>query len=158
MSYRKTLTWGVGLTATTFAAALCVYIFARANPPALIEPFRATVPALAEPSAIFGSAPSLLYTLSIGLLIGIVASTRKKALRHCLLWVVIVCCLEWSQHASIASILAESAADILPGSIWHYLGPYWIRGYFDPLDLVATLLGGAIAFVALTRLPTEHNR
>lgn len=158
MSYKKTLTWGIGLTTASFAAAMGVYILARGNPPAIIEPFRATIPSLAEHGGVFGSAPSLLFTLAVAILIGIVAGTRNKAMAHCLAWVLLACCLELSQHASVASIIVDSAADILPASIWHYLGAYWVRGYFDPLDLVATLLGGALAVVALNRLPTEHNR
>lgn len=158
MSYKKTPTWGIALTTASFAAAVGVYILARGNPPAIIEPFRTTIPSLAAQGGVFGSAPSLFFTLSVAILIGIVAGSRNKAIPHCLAWVLIACCLELSQHVSIASIIVDSAADILPASIWHYLSPYWVRGYFDPLDLVATLLGGSLAVVALNRLPTEHDR
>ncbi|MCP4263495.1 MAG: hypothetical protein GY774_39200 [Planctomycetes bacterium] len=46
---------------------------------------------------------------------------------------------------------------MLPESTWGLIGPYWTRGVFDPIDLVATLIGGLTAMFLITRSPMEDN-
>jgi len=46
---------------------------------------------------------------------------------------------------------------ILSESITELFGPYWSRGVFDPMDLLATVVGGSIALALITYLPTENN-
>ena len=66
-------------------------------------------------------------------------------------------CLELSQAPAIAEPLSALLAGALSGSTWELLGPYWTRGAFDRLDLVATVLGGSIALAVLTCLPKDHK-
>ena len=138
-------------------AAVSVYCFARLYPPVLLEPFQATYPELAAQTLLFGSAPSFFYTLAVGLLLGACTPTLYNARLHCTLWIGIAVCLELSQHPALAEPLGALLARSLPASTWELVGPYWTRGTFDQLDLVATVLGGAIALAVLTRLPMEHN-
>jgi hypothetical protein len=126
---------------------MAVYCLARINPPALIEPLQVTLPALAAQTALFGSLPSLFYTLAIGLLIGCCASTPGTARLHCLLWLGIALMLELAQHPLVAAPLSDRLYDMVTESTWQVIGPYWTHGSFDPLDLLATLVGGGIALV-----------
>ena len=157
MTDRKTLTWRAGIACLGMLAAISVYCLARLNPPALLEPFQATYPTLAAQTFLFGSAPSFFYTLSIGLLIGACASSLSGARLHCAVWIGMAVCLELTQHPAVAQPFVALLAEALPESIWELVGPYWIRGAFDQLDLIATVLGGSIALAVLTYLPMERN-
>ena len=138
-------------------AAVSVYCFARLYPPGLLEPLQATRPDLASLTFLFGSAPSLFYTLSIGLVVGACASSLPGARLHCALWIGMAVCLELTQYPAFAESLTALLAAMLPGSTRELVGSYWIRGAFDQLDLVATVPGGSIALAVLTYLPMESN-
>ncbi len=137
----------LGIAILSLSAAMAVYCLARIYPPALIEPLQATLPALAAQTGLFGSLPSLFYSLAIGLLIGCCASTPGAARLHCLLWLGIALMLELAQHPLVAAPLSDRLHDMVTESTWQVIGPYWTRGSFDPLDLLATLAGGVIALV-----------
>lgn len=146
-----------GIACLSVLVAVSIYCFARLYPPTLLEPFQSTLPVLATQTFLFGSAPSLFYTLSIGLLVGACASSLSGARLHCTLWIGMAVCLELSQFPAIAEPLGTLLTGTLSGSTWELVGPYWTRGVFDQLDLVATVLGGFIALAVLTYLPSEHN-
>lgn len=146
----------LGIACLALLAALSVYLFARPSPPDLIAGLHWRSDWLTDYSAYLNSAPSLFYTLAIGLLIGICVSTRSAALRHCALWIGLVACLELTQAPLIAAGLADWLGAILPASVWGAFGPYWQRGVFDPLDLLATFAGGAAAILLLSRFSTER--
>ena len=147
--------WKIGTAIFALLMAVAVYLFARLNPPALLEPFQITNALPGVQPGIFGSAPSLFYTLSIGLLIGVFASTSASARLHCLVWVGLALCLEISQASIISGPLISWLSTTLPNSAWELFGPYWANGVFDPLDLLATVVGGAIALAVLPYLPRE---
>jgi hypothetical protein len=156
MTRKPSLNWKIGIAIVALAIAIAVYCLVRLYPPELLAPFQVTSELLGSHASIFGSAPSLLYTLSIGLIIGVVASTLAAGQMHCLIWIVVALGLEISQATVIAAPLAAWLADILPASVWEIVGPYWTRGVFDWFDLFATALGGAIALAILTYLPGEE--
>lgn len=149
------ITWKTGTAILALIMAVAVYVFVRQNPPTLLEPFQVTNALLGAQPGFFGSAPSLFYTLSIGLLIGVFASTLASSQLHCLSWIGLALCLEISQASIIANSLVSWLSSILPDSVWELVGPYWANGVFDPLDLLATLVGGVVALSVLTRLPRE---
>ena len=149
--------WRVVIASLSMLAAIAVYVFARLHPPALLEPFQATHPVLIGQTFLLGSAPSFFYTLSIGLLIGAVTPTRSGARLHCLLWIGLAGCFELSQLRLVAEPIGLFLSEVLPGKALELVAPFWTRGTFDPLDLVATVLGGALALAVLTYLPREHN-
>ena len=126
-------------------------------PPVLLHAFRSTDSSLAAHGELFASGPSFFYTLAVGLLIGVCASTRSAAGKHCLTWMGLALCLELSQYPSLAKPLSSLLSDISPGWVWHVIGPYWARGVFDPLDLLATLIGGCIALILSGHLYYEHT-
>jgi len=146
-----------GIAMLSLAAAIAVYLLARAFPPELLAAWRSTGPALAGHAEIFGSAPSLFYTLALGLLLGACASSLARARLHCLAWTGLASILEISQRPEIAKPLSALLHNHLSASAWHVVGPYWTRGIFDPLDLLATLVGGAIALLLLGHLSNEKS-
>jgi len=150
MNRNAALTWRLVTASLALLAAVAVYCFARLNPPVLLEPFQVIHALPGMQSSLFDSAPSLLYTLSLGLFIGCCASTLSSARLHCLIWIGLALCLEISQASIIAQPLSSWLAQILPGSAWELVGPYWMHGVFDPFDLLATIVGGALALSLLT--------
>ncbi len=146
----------LGIACLALLVALSVYVFARPSPPDLIAGLHWRSDWLTGYSAYLNSAPSLFYTLAIGLLIGVCVSTRSAALRHCALWIGLAACLELTQAPFIAARLADLLGSILFASVWDAIGAYWQRGVFDPLDLLATFAGGAVAILLLFRFSTER--
>lgn len=140
-----TIAWRLGIAVLSLSAVTAIYCLARIYPPALLEPLQTTLPLLAAQTGLFGSLPSLFYTLAIGLLIGCCASTPAAARLHCLLWLGIALMLELAQHRLVAAPVSDRLQGIVNESTWQVIGPYWTRGSFDPLDLLATLVGGVIA-------------
>lgn len=146
-----------GVAVFSLTTAISVYLFARIYPPEILAPFQLTDPDLARQIAIFGSAPSFFYTLALGLLIGACTSNMTSARVHCLIWTGLALCLELSQYSGIAEPVSTWLYNISSESIWEFVGPYWSRGVFDPLDLLATLAGGAIALILLGHFPRDYT-
>jgi len=156
MNCTKTLFWRLALAGTALLAAVAVYCLARIYPPELLTPFQSTIPAFAKQAGLFGSAPSFLYIFAIGLIVGSCASTPASARTHCLIWLGLALLLEISQHPVIADPLVSWLSDSSFVSTWELVGPYWMRGVFDPLDVIATLTGGLGALTILTRFSAEY--
>jgi hypothetical protein len=157
MTSSKTLIRKFGIASLALFLAIAVYCFARIYPPELLASFQATHPKFAAQTGLFGSAPSFFYTLAIGMLVGASALALSDVRRHCLVWIAVACCLELSQHSFVAEPLASWLAGSLSESTWELIGPYWGRGVFDPLDLLASVLGGSIALLMLTYLSKEYD-
>lgn len=155
MARNAPVIWKLGIASFSLLAAVAVYCFARFYPPEVLESFQVAGTGLATYTGIFGSAPSFFYTLAVVLLIGVCASNHSIARFHCFIWIGLALCLELSQHPIIAESVSDWISTNFPDSIWSLIGPYWSRGVFDPLDLLATLVGGGIALYLLTRLPLE---
>jgi len=148
------LYWRLGIASTALLAAMAVYCFTRVYPPELLTPFQATNSIFADQTGFFGSAPSFLYTMAIGLVIGACAS-QANARMHCLIWIGLALLLELTQNPVIAEPLSSWLAQTLNVSIWEIIEPYWNGGAFDPLDLLATVAGGIIALTILSRSSVE---
>jgi hypothetical protein len=157
MTGNKPLVWRLGIASLSLLAAVAVYSLARIYPPEILVPILSTNAELAAQTVVFGSAPSFFYTLTLGLLIGGCASNSSSAKFHCLIWVGLALILEFSQHPIIAEAVSGWLRTNFSDSIWTLIGPYWSRGVFDPLDLLATLVGGGIAFYLLTNLSLEKS-
>jgi hypothetical protein len=156
----KPLIFKLVVASLSLFAAVLVYSFARIYPPEILASIQATHPGLAAQTGLFGSAPSFFYTLALGLFVGLCASTQRSGRLHCLLWLSLALLLESTQHPVIASLLITWLPNTLPVSAWELVGPYWLRGVFDQHDLLASLIGGMVALVALTYLskePTDEN-
>ena len=147
----------LSVASLSLIAAVAVYLFLRLDPPALLEPFQASDKWFVSHAGLFGSAPSFFYTLSIGLLVGAISLNLSGARIHCLIWVGIALILELAQHAIFAEKITSVLVDFLPKTVIEIIGPYWARGIFDPLDLLATIIGGLLALVLLSCLLTEND-
>lgn len=146
-----------GIIVFSLMTATAVYIFARVYPPDLLAPFQALNHDLSLHIGIFGIAPSFFYTLALGLVLGICACSRSRAILHCILWIALCLIMEISQHAAPSAWIAGWLPQAVPESIWNLFGPYWEQGVFDPIDLIATLIGGLIALILISRLPIERR-
>lgn len=144
--------WRLGIAASSLALALAVYVFAREYPPAILTPLQAPNPWLLEHGHLFDSAPSLLYTLAIGLLLGAISADPGRGRLHCMIWTGIALLFELTQAPGIAATLV-AAGEQLPISVADLFVPYWANGTFDPLDLLAVVLGGATALALLRVIP-----
>ena len=153
MNASKALFWRLGIAGTALIVAVAIYCLARIYPPELLAPFKITISILAGQPGLFGSAPSFFYTFAIGLIVGTFASSPASAKLHCLNWLGLAVLLEISQHPMIAKHLASWLADTLSISTWEMISPYWNRGVFDPLDLIATVVGGLTVLALLTYFP-----
>jgi hypothetical protein len=153
----KTLIFKLGAASLALFAAILVYSFTRIYPAEILASIQATHPELAAQTELFGSAPFFFYTLALGLFIGTFASRLMNARVHCLVWIGLAVCLELTQPPIVAEHLSTWLAAILSESSWELIGPYWTRGAFDRLDLIATLIGGFVALVLLTYLPREAS-
>lgn len=151
------LNWRIGIAVVSVLAAIAVYVFARTYPPELLTPWHAINADLAAYTDVFGSAPSFLYTLALGLLISACAPNRSSARIHCFVWIGLAILLELSQARIIAESIVVWLSDSLPNAVWVIVEPYWSRGVFDPLDLLASVAGGAVALVLLTYLPLRSH-
>jgi hypothetical protein len=153
----KPLIFKLGIASLSLLAAVLVYSFTRIYPPELLTSIQATHSGLAAQTGLFGSAPSFFYTLALCLIIGACVSNRSTVILHCFLWIGLSLSLELTQHTAFAGSLSNWFPRILPESTWELIGPYWTRGVFDPIDLVATLIGGLIAMLLITHLPMEDK-
>ena len=82
MTGNKTVFWKIGIAGLALLLAVSVYILVRLDPPGLLAPFQVTSSLLGTQPGLFGSAPALFYTLSIGLLVGVFASTPSSGRRQ----------------------------------------------------------------------------
>jgi hypothetical protein len=156
------MTWRLGTASVSLLVAIAVYCFARSHPPEILLSMQMSsmqngIPILAAQTGLFGSAPSLFYTLAIGLLIGACAATPRGARLHCLSWMGVALSLELLQLPALARPLSTWLSANLSESSWEFVYPYWTRGTFDYLDLLATLTGGMIAMVLLTRISASNR-
>ena len=146
----------LGIACLALLLAVSVYLFARPSPPELLSALHWRSDWLAGYNRYLGSAPALFYTLAIGILVGLSALTRSAARRHCLIWILVAACLEATQASAFADRLTAWLEPVVPDGVWRLVGPYWQRGVFDPLDLAATFVGGAIALLVLSRFASEE--
>jgi len=148
--------WPPVLAGLCLSLAIAVYCLARSHPPEFFSPFLATRSELVALTGIFGSAPSFLYTLALGLLIGFCAP-RSSAKFHCLAWTGLGMLLEVSQHPNFAPGMLAWLGELLPASSQQLVGSYWMRGVFDPADLLATLVGGLLATILIAHTRVESG-
>ena len=151
MALNKAISWRLASALMALSAAVAVYCLARLQPPALLQPFQATQTELLAHTGLFGSLPSLLFTLAMGLLLAACAKSPAAARLHCSLWTGLALLLELTQHPQIAAQLVDWLPGLVNESTWRTIGPYWTRGVFDPMDMLATLAGGSIALLLVAR-------
>ena len=157
MTRNKLFNFKLGVATLSLFSTVLVYSFTRIYPPEILTSIQATHSGLAAKTELFGSAPSLFYTLALCLIIGACVSNRSTTILHCFLWIGLSLGLELTQHSAFAGSLSTSLPHVLPESTWGLIESYWTRGVFDLIDLVATLIGGLIALLLITYLPMEEN-
>lgn len=155
---RNVPAWLLLLPALCLCLGVGVYCLARSHPPELLSPFLTTRNELVAFRGVFGSAPSFLYTLALGLIIGFCSSSRTTGRFHCLAWTGLCMLLEVSQHPNLSTRVLSRLGDLLSDSSLQLVSPYWSRGVFDPADLLATLAGGLLATALIWHTTAERAR
>ena len=144
----------IGLALSSLVSGLLVYVLVR-DPAHL-----AWLPAMPSPAVAFadwsGPLPSFLHTLGFILLTAVVAGVRRRASLAVvsLAWVGVESLFEIGQHPLLAGALASGLSG-LPGLAG--AGPYFVNGTFDPLDLLAVVLAGGLAWALGGGPPPEEN-
>ena len=147
MNSSRTLFWTGYTAGLALLAAVAVYCFARVYPPQIFAPFaQAHSPLLAHLS-FTGNAPSFFYSLALVMFICLAAGSLADAKRHCLHWTILAVGLELSQLSTVPGVIIELAPGLVADTTWQMLAAYWIRGVFDPLDILATIAGGGIGLM-----------
>lgn len=149
MFHRGHLTFGIVIAIFSLSLAIAVYCLTRSNPPDLLAPLFASNGILDSFEGFLGSAPSFLYTLALGLILGVCASSRTGINLHCFIWIGLCMVLELTQLPAFSVKLSSLLPSLLPEPGWRLIGPYWQRGVFDPIDLLSTLAGGLIAIMLI---------
>ena len=152
------LPWRLAIAALSLLMAVAVYCFVRDEAPEILPSVQLIDAGGAIHAALFGSAPSFFYTLALVLILGCFAGSRSGLLIHCLSWMVLAVLLELSQISMLSRPLSAWLAESTPAGVHSMLGAYWSRGVFDPLDLLAILVGGGAAgFVLLAGSPPRKR-
>jgi hypothetical protein len=99
-----------------------------------------------------GSLPSLSHTAGFGLLSAAAVGVSRRSLTwSAATWTALGCGFEALQHPIVAAALMPAPAQDLSGGLLELLVAALSRfahlGTFDPLDLVATVLGGVLTLV-----------
>ena len=105
---------------------------------------------IGRPEAVFGPAgrwlPSLAHGLAFGLLVGCWFRRTSSRLIACAAWTAIAAAFEIGQIPVVAHALAALLSGPLSALPFaEPLSACFRNGLFDPLDLIATLLAGALA-------------
>jgi hypothetical protein len=106
-----------------------------------------------------GSAPTFLHVVAFSLLTAIVQSGGHKATALCCVgWTCTNLLFELGQHPVASEVLTRHIPTGLD-RLWllGQLRPFFERGHFDPNDLCATVLGGAVAYWLAHQLQPESN-
>jgi hypothetical protein len=142
--------------ATALAAGVAVYVADRPAATAYLLPQALTL--TDNPGALFGTLgaflPSFVHVYAFTLLTATVvsSSTPWSAAAIATAWCITDSLFELGQHPVIAPLIAQS----LPAwfndvPLLENVGPYFLRGTFDPADLIATLAGAAVAYLTINR-------
>ena len=110
--------------------------------------------------ALGGWLPSFVHPLSFSLFsAALLAPGRRREYGACAFWFAVNAAFEIGQHPQVNRPLADALQDVLgQGSFARALQSYFLRGTFDPGDLIAAAFGSAVAAWLLRRLrATQGN-
>ena len=150
------------LAIAAMAAGVVLYVIDRPVPHVYLLP---SVIAFAGspgtiPGAISASLPSFVHVYAFSLLTAAVAgsrSTRSGALIAGA-WCAIDVLFELGQHTAFAPhISGAMPAWFGDVPLLENIGPYFLRGTFDPADLVATVAGAIVAYLSIVRFPARRE-
>lgn len=134
---------GMDLRVTAIAVAalavgVAIYVLDRPPGSAYLLPRSATLfPDISLPFGIMGDwLPAFLHVFAFSLLTAaLLSATRVAAAGACAAWWAIDSLFELGQHPAVSPHLGAA---------------YFVRGSFDPADLLATAVGALCAFATLT--------
>ena len=104
------------------------------------------------PGGIGGSFPSFLHVFAFTLLTTAALSrhTVRASAAVAAAWCATDALFEFGQHPAVAPLIAAALPEWFAGvPLLENAGSYFLRGTFDPIDLAATMVGAAVAFLAV---------
>jgi len=136
----------------TLAVGALVYMLDRPAETAYLLPralsfARAPHPAFA---LLGGSLPEFIHVYGFILLTAAVSSSPVRLVPICAFWWAVDSLFEIGQHPAIAPVIAAALPNWFRGiPVLDHVANYFLRGTFDPADLVAIVLGTVAAFLTI---------
>ena len=99
-----------------------------------------------------GCLPSFLHVFAFTLLTAalLAARTTRASAAVAAAWCATDALFELGQHSAVAPLIAAALPAWFAGApLLEQIGPYFLRGTFDPADLAATVSGAGVAFLTL---------
>lgn len=151
----------LAFSGTALAVGVAIYALSRPPGSAYLLPalLQGESPSFALPAILGGSLPAFLHVYALALLTVVVLGvTRVCAAWAASAWCAIDLVFELAQWP----LLAERLATNLPNwfgqvPVLDHLGAYFLRGSFDPVDLLATLIGAVTAYVTVLLMLHEGD-
>jgi hypothetical protein len=143
---------------------LGVLVYLTARPaetvPGLLTPLSVSHAISGDWKHFTNSIPTFAHTAAFILLMMALLKTRpRRAAVICTLWLLLEALFEVGQHEAVSASFAAAVPDWweeLPGL--QGTRGYFLRGTFDPLDLVSIGFGGLVAyFFILAEYVRRHN-
>ncbi len=106
-----------------------------------------------------GQLPEFAHVYSFSLLTGILwATCPGSRLLSCGAWWMIDSLFELGQHPAFGPVIAAALPAWLQGApLLENTGPYFTNGTFDPLDLVAIMVGALAAYCTISLMYIRHE-
>ncbi len=142
----------LGAAAAALAVGLLVYLADRPAGTAWLLPPVGTPHGLPSLGAAAAWLPSAVHVFAFALLSALVLPPhRLLGTTACAGWVLVDMLFELGQHRAIAAPLSQWLQAHLPSQLAQPLARYFLAGTFDPADLAAAVLGGAMAWLVIRR-------
>lgn len=150
--------WG---TFATVAMAIGVLVYVVDRPASQVYLLPSALSFTSTPGifvgAIDASLPSFLHVYAFSLLTAAVTTTRAPA-TIAGAWCATELLFELGQHPAIApAIAAAMPAWFSAIPLLENIGPYFVRGTFDPADISATIAGALIAYLTIIFTRTQKD-
>jgi hypothetical protein len=144
----------------SLAAGVLVYLTDRSASPALLLPAVASRPGWHLFGVIGQWLPSFVHPLAFSLFsAALLPPLPRWQYGACAFWFMVNVAFEIGQHPQVRGPLADALRHVPgPGPVVRALENYFLRGTFDPGDLIAAALGAALAAGILRLLyPQPEN-
>jgi hypothetical protein len=141
-----------------------VVVYAIARPASHVYLLPSLFAVSDSPRDVFGaigaSLPGFLHVFAFSLLTAAVVTWRTPRAAAIIAgaWCGADLLFELGQHPALsASIDASLPSWFASVPMLENVGPYFLRGSFDPVDLAATVAGATLAYVTITRGPRPRS-
>lgn len=146
------------IAVTAFIAGMFVYVFDRPAATVYLLPNALSFAGRHHPvfGALGGHLPEFVHVYAFILLTVAISSWPARVLPICGFWWAVDSLFEIGQHPAIAPTIAAALPNWFRGiPILDHTASYFLRGTFDPGDLVSIILGTVVAYLIYRRYPPK---